>query len=365
MTACFNPHLFVDISSHGFGHLAQAAPVLNELKRRLPGLRLTIRTGLPAEKLQTRVRGCYTHIADRSDFGFVMHDATRIDRAASAEAYRALHADWAQCVEREAAFLSDLAPDLVLTDVAYLPLAGAAKASIPALCMCSLNWADMFEHLYGAESWAAPIHQQILAAYNSAQSFLRFTPGMPMAALQNVINIAPVADLGADRRRELRARLQCAAEEKLVLVAYGGFEKQLPLENWPQTPGLHWLVSNKGALLRPDMSEIDACGMPFADLLHSVDAVLTKPGYGTFVEAACCATPLLYERREDWPEQEVLIAWLKGNARCAEVSQEQLLRGELAAPLHAVWRQPIPVKPYPAGIGEAAGIILARLRAGS
>jgi hypothetical protein len=30
------PHLFVDISAHGFGHLAQVAPVLNALGRRLP-----------------------------------------------------------------------------------------------------------------------------------------------------------------------------------------------------------------------------------------------------------------------------------------------------------------------------------------
>ena len=72
------PHLFVDISSHGLGHLAQVAPILNEVTRRFPSLRLTLRSGVPAERLRARVHGDFTHIAQASDFGYVMIDATRI-----------------------------------------------------------------------------------------------------------------------------------------------------------------------------------------------------------------------------------------------------------------------------------------------
>ena len=43
-------HLFVDISSHGFGHLAQVAPILTALRAQLPALQLTIRCGLPEAK---------------------------------------------------------------------------------------------------------------------------------------------------------------------------------------------------------------------------------------------------------------------------------------------------------------------------
>lgn len=58
--------------------------------------------------------------------------------------------------------------------LAYLPLAGAAEAGIPALSMCSkLNWADLFAHFFDHEAWAGPIHAQILAAYLSAKRFVR------------------------------------------------------------------------------------------------------------------------------------------------------------------------------------------------
>jgi hypothetical protein len=73
------PHLFVDISSHGFGHLAQTAPVLNHLAARLPQLRLTLRSGLPLARLRQRIAAPFTHIAAASDFGYVMHDAVTPD----------------------------------------------------------------------------------------------------------------------------------------------------------------------------------------------------------------------------------------------------------------------------------------------
>src|SRR6185369_17691829 len=126
-------HLFVDISSHGFGHLAITAPMLNALAAMAPGLRLTVRSGLPLHKLRQRIRPPFELIAATSDFGYVMIDATRIDRPASAAAYRRAHADWSARVAEEARFLAGQQPDLVLTNVSYLPLAGAAQAGIPAL----------------------------------------------------------------------------------------------------------------------------------------------------------------------------------------------------------------------------------------
>jgi hypothetical protein len=360
------PHLFADISSHGFGHLAQAAPILEELRRRLPELRLTVRCALPAERLRARLSGDFVHLEQRSDFGYVMLDAVDIDLAASAAAYREQHADWARRVADEAALLAKLQPDLVLTDVAYLPLAGAASAGIPALSMCSLNWADLFAHFFADAPWAAPIHRQMLAAYNSAEAFLRLTPGMPMGDFPRLHPVAaPVARLGRDCRAALRARLGCPADEKLVLLAFGGFDKEVHAAHWPYSAGLRWLVPQDWTLARADMCALESFGLPFTDLLRSVDAVLTKPGYGTFAEAACNGTPLLYVRRGDWPEQDCLIDWLKDNARCREVDMAALLGGNLRPALDALWRQEAPPVPRAEGGAQVADYLFDRLTRGS
>jgi len=359
----FNPrHLFVDISSHGFGHLAQVAPVLDELRQRLPGLRLTVRSGLPQERLRARITGDFAYLAGRSDFGFVMLDALRIDTAASAAAYRAQHADWPRAIADEALLLGDLKPDLVFTDVAYLPLAAAAHLSISSLSMCSLNWAELFAHYFGGQAWAGKIHAEMLAAYRSAECFLRLTPGMAMADLPRARAIAPVAALGKDCRDALRAGLACAPEEKLVLIAFGGVDQALPISHWPRDPGLRWLVPASRDTARADMTAIETVALPFADLLRSVDAVLTKPGYGTFAEAACNGTPVLYLPRSDgWPEQNALIDWLKVHARCAEIDAGVLRSGELPARLAALWRQSERPPPSPAGAAQVATLIAERL----
>ena len=349
------PHLFVDISSHGLGHLAQAAPILNELGKRLPELRLTVRSGLPEAKLRERLHVGFTLLAGRSDFGFIMHDAVSIDLAASAAAYREQHDDWELRVAAEAELLATLAPDLVLSDAAYLPLAGAAQAGIASLSMCSLNWAELFAHFFGNEDWAAPIHQQMLAAYRSAECFLRLTPAMAMADLPRRRAIAPVAALG--RRVALNERLGLAPGKKLVLVAFGGFDTDLAAEHWPRSAGLHWLIPQSWSIARDDMSAFEPLDLPFADLLHSVDAVLTKPGYGTFTEAACNGTPVLYLRRDDWPEQDCLIDWLERNGRCAEIGPDELADERLPAALAALWQQPAPPLPEASGAKEAAELI--------
>ena len=347
------PHLFVDISAHGLGHLAQTAPVLNALRHRLPCLRLTIRSALPKHRLQARLAGQFTHIEGASDFGYVMRDATDIDLAASAQAYRTAHTDWPARVADEAAWLHALAPDLVLSNVAYLPLAGATRAGIPSLAMCSLNWADLFAHFFAGQPWAPSIQAEIDAAYAGA-SFLRLTPAMPMPRLSRVCDLPPVALPAQPRRNELRTALGCPETSRIVLIAFGGIPKELPLVDWPPIPGVCWLngtPASHGATGTPALSDLP---FSFSDVLASVDAVLTKPGYGTFVEAACAGTPVLYLRRPDWPEQDALIDWLHANARALEVSARDLHHGELAEALLALWQQPAPRPPTADGVAEVA-----------
>jgi len=161
--------------------------------------------------------------------------------------------------------------------------------------------------------------------------------------------IQPVAAIGQDRRDELRARLSCPPGEKLVLVAFGGFDKDLSAEHWPPTANVRWLIPQSWPITRDDMSAMEPLGLPFTDLLRSVDAVLTKPGYGTFTEAACNGTAVIYIRRDDWPEQDCLIDWLKINARSLEIGEETLMSGVWHCQLDEMWRQPAVSLPRPEG----------------
>ena len=326
------PHLFVDISSHGYGHLAQTAPVLNRLGGLRPDIRITLRSGLPLAKLRQRIHVPFAPVAGASDFGYVMVDALTIDHSATRTRYRAMHADYAARVAADAAVLRAMQADAVLSNVSYVPLAAAAAVGIPAVAMCSLNWADLYAHYFGADD----IHAEMLAAYRGA-TFLRTTPGMPMPALGRCATLGPIATPGRERHAELRAKVSPGATARpmrWVLIALGGIPTRLPVEAWPTLPDTHWLVPEAWQVRRADMQAFESLGLPFADLLRSVDAVVAKPGYGTFAEAACNGTAVIYQRRSDgWPEQDCLIDWLHAHARCAEVSADDLQHGTLGPAL--------------------------------
>ena len=351
-------HLLATISSHGLGHLAQTAPVLNALRRRVPGLRLSVASLLPEARLRARIDGEFRIEPQGLDFGFVMEDAFRIAREPSARAYRELHAAWDERVADTAVWLARQQPDLVLANVAYLPLAAAARLGIPAYGMSSLNWADLFAHVFAGEAWMPPIHAQMLQAYRSAAAFIKLSPGMDMPVLPNGRWVAPVARLGRQRRAALRERCGAQAADKLVLVAFGGIDARLPMEDWPCPEGLHWLVPGAWCIEHPRVTAIEALGWDFSDLIASVDTLIGKPGYGTFVETACNGTPMLYAARPGWPEQDVLIPWLHQHARAREVSQAALQLGDLAGELDALWRLPAPTRVEAHGAEQVAELLV-------
>lgn len=347
-------HLLVALSSHGFGHAAQAAAVVNALRRCLPDLRLTIRTPLPRNILARFFEGEFGFTPCDTDVGMVMSTALDIDLVATAEAYARFHADWDGRVQQEARVLAHLAPDLVLADVPYLTLAGASRASIPAVAMCSLNWADIYAHYFqGIRPEASSLHAQILEAYHQAVCFLQTEPSMPMSNLPRRIAIGPVARVGVDRRAELKASLGLAPSVRLVMIALGGIDIRLPLERWPRLPGVHWLVPAVWNINRPDAAAVEALDMSFADVLRSVEALIGKPGYGTFTEAACNGTPMLYVRRPDWPEESCLIEWLKRHGNCLEIDRQRLERGDVASAVRQLWEMPTRRRILPAGIDQA------------
>jgi hypothetical protein len=251
-------HLLFDISAHGLGHLAQSAPVINALQALAPGLELTVRSAIPRERLALRIAGDFRHVAEARDFGLVMHNAVDIDLDASAVRYREFHADWLRRVAAEADWLRAHRVDALVSNVAYLPLAAAAEAGIPACGLSSLNWAEMFAHYLGHEPRAGEIHAQILAAYNAGKAFLRITPGLAMADLPARCDIAPIASIGRRDREQVAKMLDLDESERWLLLAMGGMEFRLPVEDWPPMPGVKWLVPGAWGLERSDVRSIDS-----------------------------------------------------------------------------------------------------------
>jgi len=349
------------LSPHGYGHAAMTAPVVATLRRRCPGLRLTVQTSLPAGFLRGRYGDEAELVEGIPDFGLRMHSSTRVDREASAEAYLAVAARWEELVAAEAARLAAAAPDLVLANVPPLTLAAAARAGIPAVALSSLNWADMVRVYLGDRPALAPLLDRLIAAYDSAELFLRVTPAMEMPSLGRLRDIGPVIQGGLAQPDTVRRALGLAAGEQVGLIAFGGIAADLDLTRWPVLPGWRWLTTLPLPSGRPDLADWHDVGLSFSDLLASVAVIVTKPGYGTFTEAALAGVPVLYQTRPDWPECPALDGWLAAHTRALAVDFAD--PAPLPGWLDALLAQPARPRAEASGNDQAADWLAARLAA--
>jgi UDP:flavonoid glycosyltransferase YjiC (YdhE family) len=290
--------------------------------------------------------------------GLLQVDALNVLREESAHAYEAFHEDWDDRVAREAEALTEMRADLVLANVPYLPLAGAARAHVPAIALCSLNWAEVYRHFFARRAGADRILTEMLIAYNQARYFLRPEPSIPMPGLANAKPIGPIAQVGRNRRAEIAEALGPNENKRLILVSLGGIDYRLPVELWPVLPDIRLLLPRAWRASHPQAIDLESLNMPFIDLLGSCDALITKTGYGSFVESACAGVPVLYLERADWVETPVLVPWLQSHCRCLAINSEQLRYGDIIEPLDKLLAQPAPARVRPTGLEEAVGEII-------
>lgn len=353
-------NLLVAISSHGFGHLAQVAPVINALQRfdsrvPKPSFDLTIRASLPEHQIAWRI--LYPFKLDRGsdDFGMVMHDALRVDLAQSLRQYAALHQNWDREVQRLADHLQQLGVTHLLANAPYLTLAAAHAASIPSAAICSLNWADILERCVAASPDALAqagmsnvmlerVLRQMRDAYATAKLIVRPEPSIETTGFKTVTTeplaeIAPKADrLGLVKfvRQASGAYLAGHEDFWLVLTSMGGIALPLDPENWPTSclgKKVIYLMDPAMAGRCPHTVGFDLEQMSFAQMMASCDAVLTKPGYGMFVESRASGKPMLYIARDDWPESECLELWANTHAQASKLSLEQVCSGSFGEQL--------------------------------
>jgi hypothetical protein len=311
----------VDISGHGYGHLAQVAPVLAGLTRRLPRLRLTIRSQLAPQVVRARIKHEHQILPSDFDFGVCMRDALTVDAVATFQAYDRLFQDWTKVVAAAAEPIARTDVTLVLSNISFISAAAAKAVGVPAILMSSLDWAQVFEshcgHLPRANDLAARMRQM----YRSARQTIALRPSLPMRGLPAVRHIGPVAQSGQARRSEVLAKLGAPKNARLVLFGFGG--------SVPPVPDLAPIPSDL-ALLGPHawsgqngFRSVEEAEVPFLDLLASCDLVVSKLGYGIVTETALAGRPFVGFTRAHWPEDPVLERWIRARVPTA------IMRGDM------------------------------------
>ncbi|MDP3089772.1 MAG: hypothetical protein Q8N04_03790 [Nitrospira sp.] len=349
------PLIWSAISAHGYGHAAQVVPVLNELGKRIPSLSVILRTNVPRHFFESRMTVPWELLPAQMDIGCLQHGPLTMDWDATWQAHRTFHAHWEARLKEETLAIQEARPDLVIGNTPYLTMAAGADAGIPTVAIASLSWDEILrDHVDPAQPWHAAILEDIRRAYGQAHLLLRLTPGLPMPAFRHAIDIGPIAHPLPPARAQLRAQLNIPNEDSLVLVAFGGIRfEALPFDRMESMRGIQFLIDGPVPPHNRRVHSLSVLSERFSTLLSSVDVIMTKPGYGTTIEAVEVQTPIVYVRRYNFADEDSLVTYLHRYGRGVELSRADFLEAHWEPAIQQALALPKPASLPPACTGAA------------
>ena len=359
------PLIWAAISAHGYGHAAQVVPVLNALGALVPDLHALLRTTVQTSFFQDRLMLPWEMSAVQQDVGCIQDGPLTINSDTTWRTHEQFHATWHDRLSKEVDALRAARPDIVLADAPYLALAAAKAAGIPSVAHVSLTWDLVLASLPSPPMIdRRAFLEAIRSAYRQADHALRITPCPKIDVFANPTDISPIAEPSAAARRELAAVLNLRPQEKTVLIGFGGIPfTSLPFDELNRMEGYRFLID--GPVPENNTLCVSTRDLPFTfkTLLASVDVIMTKPGYGTIVEAVALKQPVVYVRRYTFADEEALVEFLHRYGRGIELSRENFTHARWETALTQVLQQLPPHTPLPpvTGAMEAAAFLASHL----
>jgi hypothetical protein len=354
------PSIWCAISGHGYGHAAQVVPVLNATGSLVPGVTAILRTMVPASFF----RDCLTIPWDlqpvQQDVGCIQDGPLQIDIDATWAAHQHFHETWEARLSNEIGAIQAASPALVIADTPYLAIEAGSRAQIPTIALASFTWDLVLkEYCRATDNSHQQLIQRIRESYAKAHVALRITPAPRIDAFSNIIDIGPIASPTSPERDRLASALALKPNERTVLVGFGG----IPLTSLPlgQIEQLHHFRFLFDGPVPPEYSRVhstETLPFSFKTLLASVDVIMTKPGYGTILEAVTLQQPVVYVRRYNFADEPSLVDYLHRYGRGVELSIDDFTQGQWEPALQQALASSVPsLPPSPTGAAAAANVI--------
>lgn len=329
------------ITSHGLGHATRSCDIIQTLSEKAPNLEIEVVSRVPEWFLKSRLN---THrVTFRQagfDVGMVQLDALNVDVEATLHQLLELQQGRAETLESEARALTRGGSRLVVSDIPWLPFAAARLAGVPSVGVGNFSWEWIYQPFADSDARWQPLIQQIIEDYGEATSLIRLPFHHPMSSFPRKVDAPLVARAGRRRRQELAARCGLNPERPWALVLFAELRLEPEAEELLGAVDTHELLSPSP--LGTGIQQLPQRLMPFADLVASVDVIVSKPGFGIVSDAIVNRKPLIYVEREQFREYPILETAIQRYLQYLHLPSASLYRGQLGAALEEISDRPPP-----------------------
>jgi len=343
------------VSAHGYGHGVRASAIVRALNQAYPNVPITIISALPEAFLSNRLtkQAPVSFRSAQFDLGMVQLDSIRVDVPATLREISKIYAGRDETVVREVDYLREQEVRVVVTDIPAMPLEAASKAGIPGIAVGNFAWNWIYsDFLDQDERWQAIIHA-LEEGYRTCSLLLKLPFSEPMSVFPVKEEVPLLASCGDNRRDAMAKHTGADPAKRWLLLSFTALNwsdralasvRALDEYEFFTVKPLDWQGGNIHAIDRADVA--------FSDVLASVEAVISKPGFGILSECVVNKKPLIYAEREDFVEYPILEEAIQRYLRHVHVPAEKLYAGDLRDALDAIWRTPDVADTLPNG-GDA------------
>ena len=322
------------VTGHGFGHAIRTTQVLKALPPTVP---FVVKTTAPERLFREELPGrTFEYVAAEYDCGCLQTDSVSVLKRETLTRYAEIAQRNRAQRPDEIAWLKGHGVRCVVSDIPSFPLLAAREAGIPSAAIANFTWHDIYAE-YAETAADAVLLAQMAEEYASATVAL-ITP-LNLPPTPKLFPTAEAVPLVARRGRPIRdvliSALDIPAGKQLALLYLGGWGLEI---DWAVLETLtDWIFLLDRPLLKPiaNARVFDPSVLRYADVAASVDAVVSKAGYGTVTECIANSVPLIYLPRHGFAEHEALVLGMRQWGGGVEISEAAFHAGDWQVALRA------------------------------
>lgn len=318
------------ISSHGFGHAARAAAVMQAIAKYDPSVQFEIFTATPYWFFQDSLSTPFNYHHLLTDFGLAQKTPFESDLG---DTLRNLDAFYPVAKKR----LADIAKTIrrfeckfIICDIAPMGLLVAKDVGIPSVLVENFTW-DWIYQQYAAVDENIKKHISYLKPiFESADYHIQTEPICSFKSPDLVTG--PVSRKPKTPRNQIRQRLGLLTDRNVVLITTGGIPQSYDfLQKLDKLGEIQFVMPGAGPEIKihdnltilPHQSDFY-----HPDLVNASDAVIGKVGYSTLAEVYHAGVPFGYVARSNYNESEPMVNFIKQQMPGIAVEESEFHDGD-------------------------------------
>lgn len=317
------------ISSHGFGHAARAAAVIEAVAKCDPSIQFDIFTAVPSWFFQDSLNSKFNYHHLLTDFGLAQITPFQSDLQETLRSLNDFYPISRTRLADIATTIRGLDPGLIICDIAPMGLLVAKDVGIPSVLVENFTWDWIYQQYEPLDKNIIKYIDYLKPIFASADYHIQTEPICSRKSSELITG--PVSRAPRTSRNQIRQRLGLLTNGNVILITTGGIAQRYDFySKLARLREINFVMPGAGPeiniqdnlVVLPHRSDFY-----HPDLANACDAVIGKVGYSTLAEVYHAGVPFGYVARADYNESGSMVNFIKQRMSGIPVEESEFIDG--------------------------------------